>query len=457
MSTIDFIPDLKNPDAKAAFEELVRRHEEEKIRYFHPNPGAQVEFFQKLRKFREVALLGGNKAGKTHCGAKAVVQAALSDRAKFYGLEPFYHNKVDIWVGSVDTKTQREAAQVEIDHFLPKREVKKIWRFQNGAYDKILLENGSTIGFKTYEQGRESWQGPKRKVIWCDEEPPSDIIDEARARLIDEDALLFFTMTPLLGITTVYKDFIEKPTPQRAYIVCPTYENRSHLSDSYFASMESLPEEQRQSRLHGMFVQLGGLVYKEFKRNIHVIPHFEPDPRNFLFYAGMDFGADHPTAFLIAAVDFDGNVFIFREYKQREKDFGTHIRGWRNLSMGYDVKRIFHDPSAKQAKIEFRKEGIRLEPGVRERNIGISLIQTLLSQRKLFVSDQCLQLIYEFEHHQHKPQRNVETKDANVKKVDDDLLDALRYMVAALFRAKAKEVPVGKRLATFKKPSTINW
>jgi PBSX family phage terminase large subunit len=445
-----------NPTTKAALTELLRRKEQEKIRYFKPNPGAQEIFFDLLKSHREVCYFAGNKSGKTYCGAKHCVHAALGPNAAKYGLEVLYDRPVHIWIGSVDYKVQRESAQECIDEFLINNEVKKIHRMQHGIYDKIEFRCGSTIGFKTYDQGRRAWQGPKRDIIWMDEEPPADVLGEARARLIGKDAKMIFTMTPLMGLTVIHEEFIEYPKPYRAHIVGSTYENKAHLTEEYLQTMEDLGEREKRGRLYGEFVRLEGLVYNEFDKRLHVIPHYDPDPKDFIYFGGMDFGADHPTAFVAAGTDLDGNIYVFREYKE-VGGFEDHAKAWKQISHGYNVRRIFRDPSAKQAEIEFKRAGIRTFAGLNDRSLGISLINSLLKQKKIFISDRCVNLIYEFEHHRYKKQK-VDSKDGDVVKADDDLLDALRYMIATSIKARPKKssrkpILFGKRVAR----TGINW
>lgn len=457
-------PTTLNAGQREALIEMHRRTQEEQIRFFVPNPGAQVNFTKLVRSGREVAYFAGNKSGKTFTAAALTVIAALGKRASFYEQEPFFDHKIDAWVGSVNYKVQREAVQAEILKLLPNREIKKIHWLQNGAIDRIDLVNGSTIGFKTYDQGRESWQGPVKHWIMCDEEPPQDIIKEARSRLTPPGARLLFSLTPLLGMTTLYREFIEEPSRQRAHVIGSTYENAHNLDPAYLEMQEQLPEEEKMSRLHGQFMRLGGLVFPEFDRKVHVIPHFDPDPRKFIFIGGMDFGADHPTAFLIAAIDIDQNVYIFKEYKQANLPLSDHALAWQTMSAGYDIKKIFADPSAKQARIEFRKRPYHLvlQPGIRERTLGISFVRTLLKNNKVFISDQLIELIYELEHHQYNhTERTDKTRDGDVKKVNDDLLDALRYMVVSFLRKSAKtkieKSEFGKRLAPINEENKENW
>lgn len=383
---------------------------------------------------------GGFINHNTHCGAKFVVQAALGEQAALYGQQVLYHEPVDIWVGSVDYRIQRESAQREVEYFLPRVEIKKMYTLQNGIIDRIDLNNGSTIGFKTYEQGRKAWQGPKRHIVWFDEEPPAEIIKEGMARLIGKNAKLIFTMTPLLGHTIVYTRFVEDNINYRGYVFGTTYENKKHLDAEYLKSMEDMSDDDKAQRLLGQFMRLEGLVFNEFKRKDNMIPHIEPTNDKYTFIGGFDFGAEHPTAFCILGVDAYENIYVFREYKMSNMTLEDHAIAWKQAKAGLEIQRIFGDPVGKQWMKEmrsFRDPSLRLHitPGVNDRPSGISLINSLFKKKKLFISENCPQLIYELEHHKYKAAKEGR-KDGDVVKTEDDVVDSFRYALSSAVRTK---------------------
>src|ERR1700735_1815510 len=66
----------------------------------------------------------------------------------------------------------------------------------------------STIQLKSYEKGREKWQGETLDFVWFDEEPPSDIYTEGLTRTNATGGMTLITFTPLLGMTYVVKRFL---------------------------------------------------------------------------------------------------------------------------------------------------------------------------------------------------------------------------------------------------------
>ena len=170
----------------------------------------QVEFHKCLKRNRWV--FGGNRTGKTECGAVETVYLAR-------GIHPYRENKKDIscWVVSLSRQVQRDVAQEKILKYLRKSWIEKIVMQEgrqdspeSGVIDFILVRNVfgglSKIGFRSCDQGREKFQGASLDFVWFDEEPPFDIYRECQMRIIDRKGEIFGTMTPLKGLTWVYSE-----------------------------------------------------------------------------------------------------------------------------------------------------------------------------------------------------------------------------------------------------------
>ena len=68
----------------------------------------------------------------------------------------------------------------------------------------------SELGFKSYQQGRGSFEGTSREVIWLDEEPPEDVYGECLIRTATTDGITMLTFTPLEGMSAVVMSFLPK-------------------------------------------------------------------------------------------------------------------------------------------------------------------------------------------------------------------------------------------------------
>jgi phage terminase large subunit-like protein len=71
----------------------------------------------------------------------------------------------------------------------------------------------STIQLKSYDQGREAFQGTAEDLIHLDEECDLDIYTECLLRLMTTDGRLILTATPLKGLTELMLQFLPELAP----------------------------------------------------------------------------------------------------------------------------------------------------------------------------------------------------------------------------------------------------
>lgn len=76
------------------------------------------------------------------------------------------------------------------------------------AFHKDEHDGWSNLGFKAYKQGRDSFEGTEKEVIWPDEEVPKPIYDEMILRTRTVDGLIMVTFTALQGVTEVVRHFL---------------------------------------------------------------------------------------------------------------------------------------------------------------------------------------------------------------------------------------------------------
>lgn len=85
------------------------------------------------------------------------------------------------------------------------------------ALDSVIVRHGgggdvqakeSVLSFKSYEKGREKWQGETLQGVWYDEEPPLDIYTEGKTRTNATAGIVIVTFTPLKGMSDVVSLFL---------------------------------------------------------------------------------------------------------------------------------------------------------------------------------------------------------------------------------------------------------
>lgn len=206
-------------------ETLKRRRDTNQLAAFTPY-AKQLEFYGRGRTDRERLLMAANQVGKTYCGAFETAIHATGLYPEWWPGHRF-NRPIDVWVGSDTGETTRDTVQKNLlgppadrenwgTAALPADAIIKAHMRQGiaNAVDTVAVKHvsGGTsyIGFKSYDQKRQKWQGTKKDLIWLDEEPPMDIYMEAltRTNAVD-DGRMFITFTPLLGMSDVVHMFLE--------------------------------------------------------------------------------------------------------------------------------------------------------------------------------------------------------------------------------------------------------
>jgi len=406
-------------------------------------PHAKQRAFHKS-KSQSRWLIGGNRTGKTTCGAVEAIRCAL------YG-------ETEGWVVSLSAQVQRDVAQKKILEFLPPQCIEgivmqrgnKLSRGKHGIIDFIVVRNivGTTskIGFKSCEQSREKFQGTSLDWIWFDEEPPEDIYEEALLRTLDKGGKIWATMTPLKGKTWVFERiFLDN---DNHFILQMSWSDNLHLKKCEIAKMKrNLSGEALQSREHGQFSESGGVVFREMS-DANIIDPVELGGME--IFLGIDPGYRHPTGAVWVRTDGE-NFYVVSDYSVAEQSIEEHASALigRSESLGMQKNEsgqisAYIDCAAVQRHLvsqdetvamKFSEHGINVIPWSNKNvNSSIHLIKSLLknaqNDRRLKIFRTCTKLI--------KEMRSLYWgKGENPVKKNDHCLDALRYVLMALSRRK---------------------
>lgn len=419
--------------------------------------------FHKCKK-RNRWVFGGNRSGKTECGAAECVYMAR-------GIHPYRRNRKDVcgWVVSLSQQVQRDVAQKKILHYLRPDWIDDLVMLsgrkdspESGVIDLIRVRNVfggiSLIGFKSCDQGREKFQGSSLDFVWFDEEPPKDIYEECRMRVMDRQGDIFGTMTPLKGITFIYDEiYLNKRNNPEIWYEFMEWSDNPYLSGKEIALLESsMDEAALQARRYGKFAVGEGLVYPEFDESVHTIEPFSVPPE-WQDNISIDPGLHNPLAALWFAVDFDDNVYVVCEYYQAGKDVDYHAAqikeicarlGWRTDGKGRISALI--DSAANQRTLSgvksvtelFYERGILVNPNVnKDLFSGIQRVKSYLNTKNglpnVYIFKNCVNLIREL--------KGYFWGNGDVpKKRDDHALDALRYFLVSKPKNTREEAPMSE-------------
>lgn len=292
----------------------------------------------------------------------------------------------------------------------------------------------STIQLKSYEKGREKWQGETLDFVWFDEEPPADIYMEGLTRTNATGGMTLITFTPLLGMTEVVRRFLlEKPAD--THVTTMTIEDAEHYTPEQRAAIiATYPEHERKARTQGI-PQLGsGRVFPLGRAEISCESF--PIPDHWVHICGIDFGWDHPSAGAHLVWDRDTDcIYVVATHRAREQTpmiFAAATKPWGEWlpwSWPHDGKQSggkFDQKDQQQLQALYAKHGLKMLPqnaqfedGTNGVEAGITDMLERMQTGRWKVFAHLADWFEEFELYHRK--------DGLIVKLNDDLISASRY------------------------------
>jgi phage terminase large subunit-like protein len=306
--------------------EKEKRIKENPLKYAKSHP-KQDEFFKSTKPIR--VLFWGNRVGKTEGCAQEVVRYVLGENPNRDVSLP-----IEVWCACPSFDMQKETTQKKLEKYLPTGSIKHTTYITSGAWGEVELTNGSKLNFKSYEQGRDKFQGAGKRLIWFDEEPPKDIWEECTVRAeagIDLDIIM--SMTPIKGMTWVYDELFTKTGREDLFISLASWDDNPWLTEKQKNQMQvNLSDEAIQVRRFGKFVQRVGLVCNWWDRDKNTMLYQET-PNEWSYYEVLDGGFSDPAAWLFIGVDQDNNVHVVDGFREKGLSDGE-IVARRNAKKG---------------------------------------------------------------------------------------------------------------------------
>lgn len=436
--------------AELALREIERKRNADPLAFYFPHHQQQVfhAFTSKTKLFS-----GGNQSGKTTAGlADDVIQAcdreSLPEHLRAYKKfeAPFLCRIMAESFPVLET-----TLIVKLQELLPKDQL--LGRSWKTAYEKDLrvlhFKNGSRFFFQTYEMDVAKMGGATLDRVHFDEEPSLAIFNECRMRVAVRGGDLLFTQTPVQGLTWTYDALWQKrgeevaprvwKAPDLQTVVVVMEDNPALSDEEIRLAVEGMSEEEKAARKEGRYVALHGLIYADFKRKVHVTPE-RPLPENVNVVLGIDPGIRNRTAVVWVYLSAADNMVVFQEgyydgYTVRQVAEQIH-----RVNADYEISPLYYviDPAARNKnhqtgrsdQMEYADHGIVTIAGQNSVTAGINRVRERFQTERLFVQDNCTNLIDELHKYRWKqpPRSGEDSKQAPVKK-DDHLVDALRYAV----------------------------
>jgi phage terminase large subunit-like protein len=436
--------------------EKQRRTNNRKLFSYYPDEGAlrrelypkHMMFFEAGARYRQRFMIAANRIGKTE--GVGLYEETLHAT----GLYPAwwkgrrYPRASSSWVAGDTGKTAREILQFKLlgpmgafgTGLIPKENLHDTKRAQGvaDAIEIIYVKHTSggigRILLKSYDQGREAFQGTEPDRILLDEEPPMDVYIECLTRTMTNNGMLTGTFTPLQGISEVVMTalpegiLVDGPVKDKPgmYVVGATWDDVPHIPEDAKAELlASIPPFQRDARSKGIPMLGAGAIYPIEEEAITIDDFPIPDswPRVY----GLDVGWKKTAAVWGAYDPETKKIYLYAEYARGNAEPSVHAQAIKN--QGTFIRGVIDPASRGRAQAdgkklieEYQKLGLHVTPANNAVEAGLLATWQLMSEGRLKIFKSLRSTLGEYRLYRRD-------EKGRVVKENDHLMDAMRYLV----------------------------
>ncbi len=419
---------------------------------------SQLRAVKDASTTRKLAILGGNRSGKTESAMRVFLALVLgADHpdvvlwAQMIGLD------ISGWpkgpgVGYCVALTNNLSRLFHRGRFMPGdllgNYAIKWWGFDSTSPAKLQIwvpgyKKPCVIWFRSQDQGKAAFQGDSVRAIMMDEEgDDKELMQEAGIRLVDQNGWMIFSATLFLkGVESWADDFFDpgglaERTGWKVHRLRPVH-NPAIDFQRFLDEVQGDPV-QTEIRLNGRkATNKSTIVYPSF--NKHTMTY---DPTTMLTpagrpvpppkdddwrFRGQDFGSSDPTVVIRAWLADHGILVVYGEYYVPGKSTKEHAMACKASEPPRGCFASWGDQAAAQEATDWAEFGISWTPATRDIKGGVRRVKSLMDQGRLLVSTDCPNLIRELENLKRDPKT-----DAPVPNQSDHAADSLRYIVYGL-------------------------
>jgi hypothetical protein len=317
-------------------------------------------------------------------------------------------------------------------------------RNHEGVISEIYGANGSLIKFVSVDAFRRNplvAESSDWDRVSFDEPGPEDLWKGLSRGLVDRHGQGDFTLTSLQEMWIYDYFYSDENTNKENRIAwrAEIYDNPFLTNESIKAFADDLTEDERTCRLEGLPLELSGLVYKEFKREQHVLKDLPPGWKDWhlpshdcVLYARADVHSVTPNAVLFAAVDKSGIPVLCHEIwrSSNADDLADEINEYVKLTgcflanVKMDPSGWIQDMSTRAASIArtFAAHGLFCGKASKDFTNGILKTRSALKQNQLFFAPTLRRTLWEISRYAFDP------KTGKPYDKDDHLMENLRRL-----------------------------
>lgn len=358
--------------------------------YYSPN-ALQMKAHQA--DSRTILFIGGNRSGKSHFGAMELCFHVTRKYPSWFSRKRRFRKPVKAVISCLSFPILNRVIEPKLRDLLPS-DYYSFKKTAQGHLSQILCKDGSTIDILTSEMDDMAYEGADWDFAWCDEPQQERKYQAILRGLVDRKGLSVITFTPLTE-PWMKEKLVDKADGKSISLFQVdirdnkfTCDGTPILTEEAIQEFEAeLPEDVRETRLHGHFFHLRGIVYREFSE-VHISSDFSysyPDP----VICVLDPHDRNPHHLIWAFIDREDDIYVDYELIVHCEldDLASKIR-MIEKERGYKMKRRLIDPNfgrrpsgvghSRSVMDELSRHGAHFYEADDNRELGHMMVRDLL-------------------------------------------------------------------------------
>lgn len=254
-----------------------------------------------------------------------------------------------------------------------------------------------------------------------------EVFNEIKARCSGEGARILVDTNPDQPEHWLKTNYIDKADGKVIQSYHFKLDDNTFLTDRYKDNIKAAtPTGMFYDRdIEGLWVSAEGIVYKDFRKEKHYIKSKDLKDINFVkYFAGVDWGYEHPGAIVLLGKDDKGDIYLLEEHSKQHEEIEYWVNIAKEIKSRYGNISFYCDTARPEYIKRFKKENIKAKNADKAVLAGIGAVARLIKTEKLKIVEDKVDL---FKKEIFMYAWNKTTGEPI--KVWDDVLDALRYAI----------------------------
>lgn len=252
-----------------------------------------------------------------------------------------------------------------------------------------------------------------------------EVIREILNRCSGEGARVIMDTNPDNPEHFIKKDYIDKADNEKIIEIQYQLDDNTFLSDRYKENVKATtPSGLFYDRdILGLWVNSEGVVYQDFDKTMVITDEVIKNTMFTRYIAGVDWGYEHLGTMVVVGITAKGNYILLEEIAEQHQEIDFWVEQAKKIKEKYGNIPFYADTARPEHIARFSRENINVKNGDKAILSGIEEVARLMKLKKFYVCDRCKQFLKEVYNYVWDSKKGLPLK------VNDDLMDALRYAI----------------------------